>query len=130
MGQTTRKHTADMIFSLFDLDGDMKISQAEFREIYRFYLGHIPREDEFQREWARLDLRGEQKVTRAGYILWLQTSVNPVFKQHAPQEQLEPDSVVEKLPGLHRKATQNMRMRPKWNQRFNAGVSMNNHCPP
>jgi len=126
--QNTRKQTADMIFSLFDLDGDAMISEAEFREIYRFYLGHMPREDEFQREWARLDLRGEQKVTRAGYILWLQTSVNPVFKQHAPQETVEPESV-EKLPGLHRKGAQSMRMRPKWNQRFNAGVNMNERCP-
>jgi len=119
-----KKHTADMIFSLFDLDGDNSITESEFREIYRFYLGHMPREEEFQREWARMDIRGLQKVSKAGYILWLQTSQNPVFKQHAPTESRSPESTVEKLPGLTR-GNQSLRMRPKWNQRFNAGANPN-----
>lgn len=126
-----RKHTADMIFSLFDLDGTNTIDESEFREIYRFYLGHIPREDEFQKEWARVDVRGDQKVTRAGYILWLQTSTNPVFKQHAPPQSSatpQTSSAAEKLPGLTR-SSRDIKVRPKWNQRFNAGANMNMEAP-
>ncbi|CAK0853469.1 unnamed protein product, partial [Prorocentrum cordatum] len=84
MRNSRQKSTADMIFALFDLDGDEEIEEAEFREIYRFYLGHFPTEDEFQAEWARLDRRGEMKVRRKDYIHWLRTSPNKLFSMHAP----------------------------------------------
>lgn len=104
------------------------IDESEFREIYRFYLGHIPREDEFQKEWARLDFRGEQKASRSAYILWLQTSTNPVFKQHAPTEVLSPHKGAERFPGASGSIA-SVKVRPKWNQRFNAGANSNFHCP-
>merc|ERR1712038_231193 len=52
--ETLAKHTATLIFALFDTDGDARIDEAEFREIYRFFLGHHPKEVDFQAEWARL----------------------------------------------------------------------------
>lgn len=165
-----QKSTADMIFALFDLDGDEEIEEAEFREIYRFYLGHFPTEAEFQAEWARLDRRGEQKVRRKDYIHWLRTSPNKLFSMHAPpveagasaemtsERALSPQhqSIMSKssqsLPELARSRRaisggngwgrrspgpglvppwneRSLEDRPKWNQRFNAGVNMNPHKP-
>jgi len=79
-------HTAHLIFALFDLDGDMHLDEREFREIYRFYLGHNPHEEDFQEEWARLDLVGQEFVMLDEYTKWLRTSTNPIFLQHAPEE--------------------------------------------
>lgn len=79
-------HTAHLIFALFDLDGDMHLDEREFREIYRFYLGHNPHEEDFQEEWARLDLEGREFVMLDEYTKWLQTSTNPIFLQHAPED--------------------------------------------
>jgi len=78
-------HTADMIFALFDLDTDGYIDQDEFREIYRFFLGHDPTLTEFMVEWQRLDSEGAGKVSRNRYIDWLKASQNPVFRWHSPQ---------------------------------------------
>jgi len=166
-----QKSTADMIFALFDLDGDEVIEEAEFREIYRFYLGHFPTEAEFQAEWARLDRRGEMKVRRKDYIHWLRTSPNKLFSMHAPpvetgapaargtsEQALSPQhkSVMsnssQSLPDLARSRRaisganrwkrrspgpglvppwneRSLEDRPKWNQRFNAGVNMNPNKP-
>merc|ERR1740117_2051819 len=77
-------HTANLIFSLFDVNRDLCVDQMEFRQIYRFYLGRNPTEVEFQEEWARLDTEDRGRVSREDYVRWLQTSNNPVFKQHAP----------------------------------------------
>mmetsp|Transcript_28761 Transcript_28761/g.72235 ORF Transcript_28761/g.72235 Transcript_28761/m.72235 type:complete len:424 (+) Transcript_28761:71-1342(+) len=76
--------TADMIFALFDLDTDGRIDQDEFREIYRFFLGHEPPLQEFMEEWGRLDCEGAGMVSRDQYITWLQTSANPIFRWHSP----------------------------------------------
>jgi hypothetical protein len=162
-----KKNTADMIFALFDLDGNEEITEKEFREIYRFYLGHMPTEDEFQEEWGRLDRKGVQKVTRKDYIRWLRTSPNPLFRQHAPPKEEGEQSASKpkensmtstgaaSLPDLQRSrrvisgspkkpswdrrvpapglvppwSTDSMVGRPKWNQRFNAGVNMNPFKP-
>jgi len=78
-------HTANLIFALFDVDRNQFVDEAEFRQIYRFYLGHVPTEVEFQAEWARLDSMNAGKVSRDDYVLWLQTSSNEIFRQHAPQ---------------------------------------------
>jgi len=83
------KHTADLIFALFDVDQDNMIDESEFREIYRFYLGHNPTEEQFQEEWGRLDASSKFRVTRAEYTRWLQTSPNPVFRQHGPPLEAE-----------------------------------------
>jgi len=82
-------NSADMIFALFDLDSDHTIDQDEFREIYRFFLGHKPTEVEFQAEWGRLDSKGKGQVTRDEYIAWLNESENPIFRVHSPAGQAE-----------------------------------------
>lgn len=122
------KHTANLIFSLFDLDQDGNIDVGEFREIFRFYLGHKPTEEEFQQEWGRLDSAGRQYVTREDYIRWLQTSTNPIFQQHAPPEEQDlGHSHSGPLPALQGSSSF---IRPRWNQRFNASANPNSHCPP
>lgn len=78
------KHSADLIFALFDLDGDHLINESEFREIYRFFVGHRPTEIVHREEWARLDPGAKGAVNRNEYARWLQTSTNPCFKMHAP----------------------------------------------
>eukprot|EP00439_Symbiodinium_sp_Y106_P064844 s448_g10.t1 len=146
--QDLGKSTAHLIFALFDLDQDTFIDELEFREVFRFFLGHKPTEElsylvhvpiyykaeQFQNEWAKLDRCGEQKVDLAKYIEWLQTSTNPIFHQHAPPAPpiRAPDEGVvaddgRYLPRL--KPPADTKIRPKWNQRFNAGVNRNEKCP-
>jgi len=127
------QHTANLIFSLFDLDQDARLSESEFREVCRFYLGRHPTELEFQQEWGRLDRAGEQQVTRAQYVEWLRTSADPVFKQHAPPEpehgegdrQLGGSSSSGALPQLSSPTSGG---RPHWNQRLSL-ANPNLHCP-
>lgn len=126
-----------MIFALFDLDQDGMIDESEFREIFRFYLGHKPTEEQFQEEWGLLDSHGEQKVDVYRYIDWLKASKNPIFNQHAPRP--PPDvvsasgsmSASKYLPRLHQSASLSSthNPRPRWNQRFNSGVNKNDKCP-
>jgi len=147
-------HTADLIYALFDLDGDGRVNQAEFREIYRYYLGHHPTKEEFETEWRRLDAEGHDEVTREEYIRWLQGSANPIFKQHAPalrgfsSESLSaaakiggprdtrestPSSKAQgrTLPGLERvdKMNTTTGFRPRWNQNFNTRKTSNYEMP-
>lgn len=79
------RHTAHLIFALFDLDFDGRLDQYEFHEIYRFYVGVNPTADEFQQAWATLDRTGKGSVTLNEYCQWLQASTDPIFKQHAPE---------------------------------------------
>jgi len=124
--------TASMVFALFDLDGDHRLDESEFREMYRFYLGHKPTEVEFQEEWGRLDTEGSQEVTKAEYMRWLRTSANPIFKQHQPtyepQEPGDPTlkraSSSGRLPLLRKSGS---RVRPLWNHRMN--VAKPERCP-
>jgi len=78
------RHTAHLIFALFDVDGDQTIDVDEFREVYRYFLGHKPIEEEFQADWGKLDKEGSGCVTLSDYVSWLQKNKNPLFKQHAP----------------------------------------------
>jgi len=125
------KSTAHLIFALFDLDQDGHIDESEFREVFRFYLGHKPTEEQFQKEWAKLDARGEQHVNLTQYIRWLQTSKNPIFRQHAPEPEPEVNeaSSPDTRKYLPRMTFSKGQPRPKWNQRFNAGVNKNDRCP-
>lgn len=88
MGSLRKNHgvvnSAAMIFALFDTDTDNHIEESEFREIYRFFQGHDPAEQEFQEEWGRLDSGGTGRVSRDQYISWLQQSSNPIFRWHSP----------------------------------------------
>lgn len=83
--------SANSIFALFDLDSNGIIDEGEFREIYRFFLGHAPRDWEFQEEWGKLDVHGDGKVTKDQYMTWMRETQNPLFSGHAPvdQQQLE-----------------------------------------
>jgi Ca2+-binding EF-hand superfamily protein len=125
------RYTSNLIFALFDLNSDGVIDESEFREIYRFYLGHVPKEAEFQLEWGKLDAKGEAKADLNTYTRWLQASENPVFKQHAPptEEELEAArdpkdasqqrKVAKPLPGGLQKPGSSSLLKSPWNQRLN-----------
>lgn len=142
-------YTANMVFALFDLDNDHRINREEFKEIYRFYLGHHPIEKEFAEEWGRLDYYSAGRVTREQYIRWLQTSRNPIFRQHAaplsesPVGEAQPTAFVAQplirgSPGSPSRSLSVMRRRasapaarPRWNQRFIEATSEHNdEVPP
>lgn len=110
--------SAELVFALFDLDSSLSIDKTEFREMLRFFLGRNPTQKEYEQEWGRLAIEGQEVVTRGQYIRWLQTSANPVFFQYAPPTAVRPLSA-------SRKATKGttMRDRPHWNKRFNPGVT-------
>lgn len=80
----TLEHASEMIFAMFDLDGDQTIDREEFIEVFRYYNARNPREDELTEEWARLDPFGKGHATKTEFLRWMQTSKNPVFRQHAP----------------------------------------------
>mmetsp|Transcript_17722 Transcript_17722/g.41213 ORF Transcript_17722/g.41213 Transcript_17722/m.41213 type:complete len:386 (-) Transcript_17722:84-1241(-) len=129
------RNTADWIFALFDINGDGKLDEQEFREIYRFYLGHHPTEVEFQAEWAKLDERGLRYVTREQYIKFLQTSDNAVFSRHAPPIKGRPSSSEgdsQEIKSFTSFAVRRRR-RPaavsEWNQGFTSSVNSNLRRP-
>jgi len=140
-------HTAELIFAMFDLDCDCRISQNEFREIYRYYVGHHPTADEFIAEWRKLDSEGNNLVTREQYIKWLSTNANPAFRQHTrPLRGMSRESLTsisptnfasggssasrERLPGLKAlNKSENVTYRPRWNQNFNTKANSNHEMP-
>jgi len=81
--ETDDKDTASMVFAMFDLDSDSFICESEFREIYRFYLGHHPTYVEFMEQWSNLR-EDEDVVSKKRYIKWLQTNAHEIFRQHSP----------------------------------------------
>jgi len=136
--QDLGKGTAHLIFSLFDLDNDTFIDESEFREVYRFFLGHKPTETEFQLEWGLLDRRGTGKVRIDDYVDWLKTSTNPIFHQHAPKEpptELSQNSMFDNMDGKYlprmtrSQSSSSWNAKARWNQRFNSGVNKNDNCP-
>ncbi|CAK0853689.1 unnamed protein product [Prorocentrum cordatum] len=110
--------SAELVFALFDVDSSLSIDKTEFREMLKFFLGRNPTQMEFEQEWGRLAIEGQEVVTRAQYTRWLQASSNPVFSQYAPARAAQP------LSGS-RQATKGtaIRDRPRWNKRFNTGVT-------
>lgn len=80
------EHTANLVFALFDLDGDERLDKEEFTEICRYYLGRKPTAAEFEALWGSLDTSclATDQVSREQYIAWLRTSAHPLFRQHAP----------------------------------------------
>jgi len=119
---------ANLVFALFDLDNDGRIDEGEFREIFRFFLGHNPSEAEFQAEWGHLDVAGRTRVNRHEYFRWLHTSPHPIFRRlvsHLPS----PDgpSGVGDGQGASRPTTG--LARPPWNPRFNAQKNGNDEMP-
>merc|ERR1719313_3195670 len=88
--------TAALVFALFDTDRNGFVDEMEFRQIFRYYLGHAPTEEEFQAEWVRLDAANKGRVSKKEYAQWLQTSSNPVFQTRARKAKvLEPKCSVE-----------------------------------
>ena len=52
-----------------------------FREVFRFYLGHKPTEEQFQKEWAKLDASGDGRVDVAKWAAQ-ETARNPTFSHY------------------------------------------------
>lgn len=140
--QDLRKETSNLIFALFDLDSDQMIDESEFREIFRFFLGHKPTEVQFQEQWGKLDQEGAHKVTLEQYTRWLQTSTNPVFHQYAPFDASSQVSVSmtrstssgfypskKNLPRLTRKSIGGESPAAVWNDRFTAGTVQSKKLP-
>jgi Ca2+-binding EF-hand superfamily protein len=73
----------DLIFTMFDCDDDSKLTKEEFRGVYIYFLGHRPMNEDFDREWRRLDDDNQDIVTRKQFIKWLKKTKNPVFNQHS-----------------------------------------------
>lgn len=116
--------TAELVFSLFDLDGDFHIDMNEFHELLRFFLAHEPTETQFREEWARLASEGEEKVTRQRYIRWLQTSTNPSFRAFAPPNvRRSASGGVAKPRSRSAAGVYSMKERPKWNKHFTPGLN-------
>lgn len=81
----TPEHIATVTFALFDLDCNNSIDIDEFREIYRYFLGHHPVADDLRKAWLALDVEGNDKVTKAEYTRWLRKRAGHVFTKRAPR---------------------------------------------
>jgi Ca2+-binding EF-hand superfamily protein len=77
-----RRRNPELVFTMYDLDNDGHIDRAEFRELYRYFLGHNPTETEFEADWSQLDLTGSGYAGQAQFASWFRDSTNPVFQQH------------------------------------------------
>lgn len=110
------EHLANVTFALFDLDCSNQISASEFSEIYRFFLGHMPIADDFQKAWRALDVERNGSVTRAEYVRWLRKKAGPVFVQQAPRVILPQDAAsqvdVQPSPTKRRAAAKKAVFRP------------------
>mmetsp|Transcript_3055 Transcript_3055/g.6129 ORF Transcript_3055/g.6129 Transcript_3055/m.6129 type:complete len:439 (+) Transcript_3055:411-1727(+) len=127
--ESLAKHTALLVFSLFDLDNNEMIDKAEFREIYRFFLGNVPAEPRFLEDWNLLDKNMEKKVSLSQFVEWLRVTKNPIFRQHALPVEGDPggneltrkpkkaatDPMDRMLEAYQKKRT---RLRPLWNGNF------------
>jgi len=142
------QHTANLIFALFDLDSSGKITENEFKELFRFFLGHNPIEEEFRDEWGRLDIGGKSFASREDFIRRLQRNENPVFNRHAPPEG-QPSGLRmsssspnfyegNTSPGKSSSSSMPTRRpmmgatappRAKWNERFNTQLNANKELP-
>jgi len=111
----------DLIFALFDLDGNEVIDHDEFLEIYRYFLGHRPTVREFEKEWSNLDVDGKGVVSLQEYNNWLRTNSNPIFQKYTESKAEKKVKIPKKDADSLILATAMSRnvYRPAWNQRFN-----------
>lgn len=62
---------AELVFAMFDLDGDNFLQRAEFKELHRFFHGSTVTEDSFEKDWASLDSQGLVNVSKSQFINWM-----------------------------------------------------------
>lgn len=72
--------SANIIFSLFDLNGDDKLNEGEFWDLRRFYAGENPIEEEIEAEMERFGLNAEKHITKEFYMKWLKASDKQGFR--------------------------------------------------
>jgi hypothetical protein len=138
------QHTSELLFALFDLDGSNAIDLFEWREMMRFVMGRAPSETEVRESWAKIADPGEEVVSKKKYIRWLRKSTDPKINVFAPpvnEEDSDDDdegfdganpfgSSASGFSGSHRasgapgQSSYSMKDRPKWNSRFNAGLTL------
>jgi hypothetical protein len=99
------RYTANLIFSLFDLDANRLLDKQEFHELQRFLLGRNPSHNEFEEEWHRLVAPAQQSsatpvelIDQRSYIAWMQNSSIPAIMQQAPKG-IAPRMVAPKAEG-------------------------------
>jgi Ca2+-binding EF-hand superfamily protein len=144
---TTGKDMAALVFALFDLDSDQILTQDEFHEIYRFYLGHHPKHTDFMEQWDSLyNGDGESHgVTKDRYMKWLQTTASPIFRQNLTQAKNDAEAVgkIKSFAEMSRDARRvkkdadgwpvgprkDIKARPKWNQKWNWQINPNDDLP-
>jgi len=102
--QGDARHSADLVFALFDLDGTNSLDKEEFLGIFRYYTGRAPATVEFNEIWGQLDLLDTGEVTKQQYIKWMQHFAPHQFRQHAPPVEGDSESGDSKLAGPSRRA--------------------------
>lgn len=79
------EHITNVSFALFAMNGNNCIDATEFKEIYRYFLGHQPLGPDFKGAWLSLDVEGKDQITKAEYARWLRKRAGPVFTQKPPR---------------------------------------------
>mmetsp|Transcript_43664 Transcript_43664/g.100756 ORF Transcript_43664/g.100756 Transcript_43664/m.100756 type:complete len:393 (-) Transcript_43664:77-1255(-) len=129
---------AHLVFSLFDLNQDGCIDRNEFREIFRYFLGHKPTEEEFRREWANCVSNSiEDAAGIDDFVKWMGHSEHPIFKQVVKGMAADLPLEGSSASGGRKARTNHLegelfRRQVRWNQRFASTVNpghMNDSLP-
>jgi len=132
--ESDAKHTAFLIFAMFDLEGTCTVSSEEIPAIYLYFKGTRPTDEELEELKAQLDPHNRGVITRSMYARWLRGSRDSILNQHAPPRDSENRGMAEErragvvwkkkknfkpAPGIHREPTCKTEVfRPPWDSRF------------
>ena len=85
----------DLVFSMFDADGDQCLNRDEFKELSKFFTGYNPCAAALNEAWNSLDEHGDGIVTRQKYIQWLcgpNLQLNPIPPSTPKSSRSSPES--------------------------------------
>mmetsp|Transcript_44525 Transcript_44525/g.105517 ORF Transcript_44525/g.105517 Transcript_44525/m.105517 type:complete len:366 (-) Transcript_44525:59-1156(-) len=126
------KHTAHLMFALFDIRGTCSVPAEELASMYLYFKGKRPSNQELEELRGKLDTDGTGLISRAAFTRWLRDSGDPVLNQHAPPEDSAYQGLAEErrlvwkkktnfrpAPGIFRKpVNKNQEYRPPWDNKF------------